>query len=217
MALIVLQRDMGTAAVYLPILAGMLLVAGVRLRQLIVAAVLGLVLAYGLWNYGMKDYQRQRIQSFLAPGEDPQGSGYQARQSKIAVGSGQWRGHGWGEGTQSQLRFLPERHTDFVMAVLAEEWGFLGALTVLGLYALFISSAAKIAARSRDRAGILLVVGLVSVIAAHAVYNTGMVVGLAPITGIPLPFISYGGSFMLFNFLATGLILNVDYRRYVNR
>lgn len=216
-ALIVLQHDMGSAAMFLPILAGMLLVAGVRPRQLLVVAVLGLVATYGVWTYGMKDYQRDRIRTFLSPGEDPQGSGYQVRQSKIAVGSGQWTGRGWGQGTQSQLRFLPERHSDFVMAVLAEEWGFFGVVTVLGLYALFISAAAKIAARSRDRAGILLVVGLVSVIAAHTVYNTGMVVGLLPITGIPLPFISYGGSFMLFNFLATGLILNVDYRRYVNR
>ena len=139
------------------------------------------------------------------------------RQSKIAVGSGQWSGRGFGQGTQSQLRFLPVRHSDFVMAVWAEEWGFLGVCAVFGFYALFFFSAAQIALRSRDRAGVLLVVGLVSLMAAHVIYNTGMVVGLLPITGIPLPFISYGGSFMLFNFFATGLILNVDYRRYVNR
>lgn len=215
--LIVLQRDMGSAAMFLPMLIGVLLVGGVKARQLIAAALLGMVVAYGLWSFVMKPYQRQRIASFLAPEDDPYGSGYQVRQSKIAVGSGQWTGRGWGQGTQSQLRFLPERHSDFVMAVLAEEGGFLGVLTVLGLYALFVTSAARISMRSRDRAGILLVVALVSVIAAHAIYNTGMVVGLLPITGIPLPFISYGGSFMLFNFLATGLILNVDYRRYVNR
>ncbi len=165
----------------------------------------------------MKPYQRQRILSFLSPEEDPLVAGYQVRQSKIAVGSGQWTGRGYGQGTQSQLRFLPERHSDFAMAVLSEEWGFAGAITVLALYSLFIFSAAEIAVRSRDRAGILLVVGLVSVFASHVIYNTGMVVGLLPITGIPLPFISYGGSFMLFNFLATSLILNVDYRRYVNR
>lgn len=215
--LIVLERDMGSAAMYVSMLLGMLLVAGVRLWQVMAALILGLVLAAGWWNFGMKDYQRARILSFLSPEDDPQGSGYQARQSKIAVGSGQWTGRGWGRGTQSQLRFLPERHSDFVMAVLAEERGFLGVLTVLGLYALFITSSARIAMRSRDRAGILLVVGLLSVMVSHVVYNTAMVVGLLPITGIPLPFISYGGSFMLFNYLAASLILNVDYRRYVNR
>lgn len=217
MGLIALERDLGSAAMYVPILVAMLLVAGVRLRVLIAASLLGLVLAFGLWSYGMKDYQRQRIRTFLAPEEDPLGAGYQVRQSKIAVGSGQWTGRGYGQGTQSQLRFLPERQTDFVMAVLAEEWGFLGVAAVLGLFAFFISSSARIAMRSRDRAGILLVVGLVAVVVAHVVYNTAMVVGLLPITGIPLPFISYGGSFMLFNYLAASLILNVDYRRYVNR
>jgi rod shape determining protein RodA len=139
------------------------------------------------------------------------------RQSKIAVGSGQWTGRGYGQGTQSQLRFLPERHTDFIMAVLAEEWGFLGVVAVLALYSSYFLSAASIAARSRDRAGVLLVAGLLSLLAFHTVYNTAMVVGMVPITGIPLPFLSYGGSFMLLCFVATGLLLNVDYRRYVNR
>ena len=139
------------------------------------------------------------------------------RQSKIAVGSGKLVGKGYMQGTQSQLRFLPARHTDFILAVLAEEWGFLGVLTVLGLYAVFISSAARIAARARDRAGILLVVGLLSVICFHVLYNSAMVVGFMPITGIPLPFLSYGGSFTMINFIATGIILGVDIRRYVNR
>ncbi len=217
MVLIALERDLGGAAMLAPLAGGMLWVAGVQWRQIVVAALLGLVLAAGMWSFGMKDYQRTRILSFLSPGEDPLGAGYQVRQSKIAVGSGQWLGRGYGQGTQSQLRFLPERHTDFIMAVLAEEWGLLGVLTVLILYSLFIYSGAHIAMRSRDRAGILLVVGLVAVISFHALYNTAMVVGLLPVTGIPLPFLSYGGSFTLFNFLATGLILNVDFRRYVNR
>lgn len=217
MALIALENDLGSAAMYLPMLVGVLLVAGVRLRMLIIAGVLALVFAAGMWTFGMQDYQKTRIVSFLSPDEDPLGAGYQVRQSKIAVGSGQWSGRGYGQGTQSQLRFLPARHTDFVMAVLAEEWGFLGVSAVLALYSFYIFSAMQIAVRSRDRSGILLVVALVSVFAFHTLYNTGMVVGLLPITGIPLPFLSYGGSFTLVNFMAAGLILNVDHRRYVNR
>lgn len=215
--LVVLQKDMGSAAMFLPMLAGMLLVAGVSLRHLLLSALLGVVLAAGLWQFALHDYQKTRVLSYMAPDADPLGAGYQVRQSKIAVGSGMWTGRGYLQGTQSQLRFLPERHTDFIMAVLAEERGFVGVLLVLGLYGFFLSGAATIAARSRDRAGILLITGLVSVIAFHVLYNTAMVVGLLPITGIPLPFLSYGGSFMLVNFLAVGLIVNVDYRRYVNR
>ena len=217
MVLIALQRDLGSAAMYLPMLAGMLLVAGIRWQQIVAAGVLGALLAAGLWSFAMKPYQRQRVQSFLSPESDPLGAGYQARQSKIAVGSGQWAGRGYMQGTQSQLRFLPARHTDFIMAVLAEERGFLGVLAVLGLFGIYFTGALSIAARSRDRTGILLVTGLVSVIAFHALYNTAMVVGLLPITGIPLPFLSSGGSFTVVNFLATGLLLNIDDRRYVNR
>ena len=217
MALIALESDLGSAAMFCPMLAGLLLVAGVRWRQLLIAALLGLVFVAGMWSFGLRDYQRTRVLTFLSPEEDPLGAGYQVHQSKIAVGSGQWLGRGYLQGTQSQLRFLPERHTDFIMAVLAEEWGFVGVVTVLGLYSFYVMSGANIAMRSRDRAGILLVVGLLGVLAFHALYNTAMVVGLLPITGIPLPFLSYGGSFTLANFLVTGLILNVDFRRYVNR
>ncbi len=217
MLLIALERDLGSAIMFCPMLAGLLLVCGVRWRQLFIGSILGLVFAAGLWNFGMREYQRTRILSFLSPEADPLGAGYQVRQSKIAVGSGQWLGRGYKQGTQSQLRFLPELHTDFIMAVLAEEWGFAGVVTVLSLYSFFIISGTSIAIRSRDRAGILLVVSLLTVIAFHALYNSAMVVGLLPITGIPLPFLSYGGSFTIANYLATGLILNVDFRRYVNR
>ena len=155
--------------------------------------------------------------TFVQPERDPLGSGYQVRQSKIAVGSGKMFGRGYGQGTQSQLRFLPARHTDFILAVLAEEWGFLGVAVVLSLYVLYIWSGARIAMRARDRAGILVVVGLLSVFCFHVLYNTAMVVGYLPITGIPLPFLSYGGTFTLFNFTATGIILGIDLRRYVNR
>lgn len=217
MVIIALQPDYGTAAMFAPMLAGMLLVGGVRLRVWVIGLVALAMLGSGIWMFGMKDYQRERVRTFLEPASDPLGAGYQVRQSKIAVGSGQLAGRGYMQGTQSQLRFLPARHTDFVFAVLAEEWGFLGVLVTLGLYAVFIVNGARVAIRARDREGILLVVGLLSVISFHALYNTAMVVGLVPITGIPLPFLSSGGSFTLLNFAATGLIVGVDLRRYVNR
>lgn len=217
MVLVAVEPDMGGAAMYAPLIAGMLLVAGIRPRLLITAAVLAVVLGAGVWTFGMHDYQRQRVLTFLQPESDPLGAGYQVRQSKIAVGSGELLGKGYLQGTQSQLHYLPARHTDFILAVLAEEWGFLGVLAVLGLYALYITSAARIAIRARDRAGILLVTGLLSVQCFHIIYNSAMVVGYVPITGIPIPFLSYGGSFTMVNFLSAGIMLGVDLRRYVNR
>jgi rod shape determining protein RodA len=215
--LVAVEPDMGGAGMYTPLVAGMLLVAGIRMRLLVTATVIALVLGAGVWTFGMHGYQRQRVLTFLHPERDPLGAGYQVRQSKIAVGSGELMGKGYMQGTQSQLRFLPARHTDFILSVLAEEWGFAGVLTVLSLYALYISSAARIAMRARDRAGILLVVGLLSVTCFHVLYNSAMIIGFVPNTGIPLPFLSYGGSFTMVNFIATGIILGVDLRRYVNR
>jgi len=217
MLLTAVEPDLGGAAMFVPMVGGMLLVAGVRPRLLVGAALAALLVAALVWNFGMKDYQRQRVLTFLAPAHDPLGAGYHVRQSKIAVGSGQLTGRGYMQGTQSQLRFLPARHTDFILAVLAEETGFLGVATVLGLYGAYLASAAAVAGRARDRAGILLVTGLTATFAFHVVYNAAMVIGLVPVTGIPLPFLSYGGSFTLANWVAVGLILGVDFRRYVNR
>lgn len=217
MSLITVQPDLGTAAMFVPMVAGMLLVGGIRVRVWLAAMAGLVVLAGAVWLFAMQSYQRERVRTFLEPGSDPLGAGYQVRQSKIAVGSGQLAGRGYQQGTQSQLRFLPARHTDFIFAVLAEEWGFLGVISVLGLYGVFLVNGARVAIRARDREGILLVVGLLSFIAFHVLYNTAMVVGLVPITGIPLPFLSYGGSFTLVNFAAIGFILGVDVRRYVNR
>jgi rod shape determining protein RodA len=217
MGLIVLQSDLGSAAMFVPMLSGMIWVAGVRWRFVVAACLLGLCIGGAVWTFGLQDYQRDRVLTFLSPESDPHGAGYQARQSKIAVGSGALLGRGYEQGTQSQLRFLPARHTDFIFAVLAEEWGFLGVLVVLGLYGTFFFNVIEVATRARDRLGILLVVGVLATLAFHVLYNTAMVIGRAPITGIPLPFLSYGGSFTLLCFAACGLILNVDYRRYVNR
>lgn len=217
MLLVVFEPDLGGAAMFVPMTAGMLLVAGVRLRVLLTTLFAGLLAAALIWSLGMKPYQRQRVLTFLAPETDPLGAGYQVRQSKIAVGSGELTGKGYGQGSQSQLRFLPARHTDFILSVLAEEWGFLGVGAVLLLYFAYLVNLAAVAMRAQDRAGILLVVGLGSTFAFHVLYNSAMVIGLVPVTGIPLPFLSYGGSFTLLNFIGLGLILGVDYRRFANR
>lgn len=216
-ALIAIQPDMGGAAMMMPVLAGGLLVAGLRWKHILIAGVIAGLVGSGVFFFGMQAYQRQRIMSFMSQAEDPLGAGYQLRQSMIAVGSGQLLGRGYGQGTQSQLRFLPERHTDFIMAVLAEEWGFIGVAAALFLFGLYIFSAVSVAQRARDRAGVLLIACLLGVFGFHVLYNTAMVVGLVPITGIPLPFVSYGGTFLMVNFMITGFILSVDYRRYVNR
>ncbi len=215
--LVALERDLGGAAMFVPILAGMLLVSGVRWRVLVVGALILLVLSALVWNFGMLDYQRGRVKTFLSPGSDPLNAGYQLQQSKIAVGSGMLVGRGYMQGTQSQLRFLPARHTDFIFAVLAEEWGFVGVLAALALFSSYIMNGFAVALRARDRTAILLVVGFLSLFSFHVLYNTAMVVGLVPITGIPLPFLSYGGSFIVANFIAVGLTLGIDFRRYVNR
>lgn len=216
MALIALQPDLGSAAMFVPMLGGMLLVAGIRWKVVVTGVVIVALLGGALWMFGLHGYQRQRVYTFLNPSSDPLGAGYQVQQSKIAVGSGEMLGKGYKQGSQSQLRFLPARHTDFVFAVLAEEWGFLGASLVLLLYGVWIVNALRIAQRARERVAVMLITGLVSLFSFHVIYNTAMVVGFVPITGIPLPFLSYGGSFTLVNFAITGLILSIDARRYVN-
>lgn len=217
MVLIVMERDLGNAAMFVPLAGGMLAVSGLRGRVVLIGLVVVALVGGMVWSFGMHDYQKERVQTFLAPESDPLGAGYQLKQSKIAVGSGELLGRGYMQGTQSQLRFLPARHTDFIMAVLAEEWGFVGVAVVLFLYAIYCLNGAEIAMRARDRAGVLLVIGLLSAFGFHVLYNTSMVIGLVPITGIPLPLLSYGGSFMIANLIAVGLILGVDFRRHVNR
>ena len=214
---VALQPDLGGAMMFAPILVGMLLVAGVRPKVLVISALLALVFGGVFLTFGMRDYQRDRILSFVSPDRDPLGAGYQVRQSKIAVGSGAALGKGYMQGTQSKLRFLPARHTDFVFAVLAEERGFVGVLVVLGLYLLYLFQGFRITARARERSGLLLAVGLLSALCGYVLYNTAMMIGLVPVTGIPLPFLSYGGSFTLFTFFTTGVILGIDFRKYVNR
>jgi rod shape determining protein RodA len=215
--LIALQPDLGGAMILFPALAAMVWLAGLRLRIVAVAMVALLLLGAAGWAFALQDYQRDRVRTLFSPSTDPLGAGYQIRQSKIAVGSGELLGKGYLQGTQSQLRFLPARHTDFAFAVLAEERGFVGVAAVLGLYLWYLWSGVRVASRARDRQAILLTVGLLAVMAFHILYNTAMTIGFVPITGIPLPFLSYGGSFTLWSFFVTGLILGVDFRRWVNR
>jgi rod shape determining protein RodA len=215
--LIAIEPDLGGALILMPALGALVWLAGLRLRVVVAAVLAMLLLAAAGWAFALQDYQRDRIRTFFAPSTDPLGAGYQIRQAKIAVGSGELLGKGYLQGTQSQLRFLPARHTDFAFAVLAEERGFVGVAVVLGLYLYYLWTGARVAARARDRQAILLVVGLLAVLSFHVLYNTAMAIGFVPITGIPLPFLSYGGSFTIWSFFVTGLILGVDFRRWVNR
>lgn len=216
--LIVLQNDLGTALTFLAFLGVMLFVAGLRWSLVIAALVLGSVAVVGAYRFNVLSYyQRQRIEAIINPSAvDPRGYGYQTLQSKIAVGSGGLLGKGVGKGTQSQLRFLPEPHTDFIAAVFAEEIGFLGILGVLGLYVFVLTRALKTALTSRDRFGMFFVVGFVALLAFHVLANLLMVVGLMPVLGIPLPLMSYGGSSILATFVGLGVAMSVRLRRFVN-
>jgi rod shape determining protein RodA len=213
-ALILQQPDLGTAILLLVVAASVVLVNGVRITSLalLVATLLPAMLAG--WGF-LKDYQKRRIFSFLDPESDPLGAAYHIIQSKIAVGSGQLTGKGFMAGTQTQLHFLPEQHTDFAFSVLAEEWGFLGAAVVLLLLAVIIYRGLYNALKAKDRVGMLVVVGATACIFWPAVINVGMVLGLFPVVGIPLPFISYGGSSTLTTMAAMGLIQGVSIHRFI--
>ena len=168
-----------------------------------------------LWLFGLQPYQRERILDVVDSGRDPLASGYQVNQSRIAVGSGGMLGKGYREGTQSQLRFLPTQHTDFAFSVLAEEWGFAGSVLVLGTFATLLVWGLVIASKAKDGFGAMLAVGVVGMFFWPAVLNVGMVLGLLPVIGVPLPFISYGGSALVTNLVAVGLLMNVSLRRWV--
>jgi rod shape determining protein RodA len=163
----------------------------------------------------LKDYQKERIISFLQPASDPLGAGYHTAQSVIAIGSGQWTGKGWLAGSQTQLKFLPEQQTDFVFSVLAEEWGFIGAMVVLLLLLTLISLGMKIAVGAKEVSGAIIALGVTTFIALAILVNIGMVLGLLPVVGIPLPFLSYGGSSTLVVLTGIGLLLNVRGRRFL--
>jgi rod shape determining protein RodA len=213
--LILLQRDMGVAL--LTLLIGCTYLAFVRIpaRAWLGVAVLALAAFTSAWFFVFAPYQRDRIINVVNPGRDPLDSGYHVKQSLIAVGSGGLLGKGYIQGTQAQLRFLPTQHTDFAFSVLAEEWGFLGSTFVLGLYALLLVWGLVVARNSKDGFGVMLAVGVVGMLFWPAALNIGMVLGLTPVIGIPLPFVAYGGSALVATLLAIGLLMNVSLRRYV--
>ncbi|MBI1899043.1 MAG: rod shape-determining protein RodA [Acidobacteria bacterium] len=214
-ALVMKQPDLGTALTYLPILGVGILLAGLRLKYLLVLALAaGLVLPSG-W-FLLRDYQRARLTTFLDPARDPKGSGYQVIQSKIAVGSGGIWGRGVTKGYQTQLQFLPVPHTDFIFSSFAEEHGFVGVVVVLGLYFLLLMQIVQNAQTAPDRAGMYICMGVCALLLFHVLVNVGMVVGRMPVTGIPLPLMSAGGSHILSVFLMLGLVNNVRLRRFVN-
>lgn len=212
--LILQQPDLGTA-VHLA-LAGLSIIAFLRIRPVVMITFTGFIavtLPFA-WSF-LKDYQKQRIITFLNPEGDPLGAGYHIIQSKIAVGSGQFWGKGFLKGTQSQLRFLPEQHTDFAFSVFAEEWGFAGSFVLLTLFLLLVLMGIRIVSRSQDRFGALLALGLISLIFWQFLINVSMVTGMMPVVGIPLPFISYGGSSLVTTFIAVGFLLNISMRRFM--
>lgn len=213
--LILIQPDLGTTLLLLLILALMILFHGVKSYVFKTCALLTPCVIAFMWFVGMHDYQRQRVLAFLDPGNDPRGSGYHILQSRIAIGSGEIWGKGFGEGTQSQLRFLPERHSDFAVAVFGEEWGFAGCVALVFVFSLFLLSIFSTAIHARDRFGSMLSVGVFFYFFWQIVINMGMVIGLMPVVGVPLPFISYGGSATIINFTLLGIVLSVSMRRYM--
>jgi rod shape determining protein RodA len=214
--LVALQPDLATATCYLPILAAALVLAGLTRKTVAVLVIAAVLVGLVGWNFGLKDYQKKRVMTLLFPSQDPQGAGYHVLQSKIAIGSGGLFGKGFGKGSQSQLRFLPARHTDFVFSVIGEEFGFAGILAALALFYLLLARIFKSVGHSRDRAGVYIVFMIGCLLGFQFLVNVLMIVGILPIAGIPLPFLSYGGSSLLANVLAVGLVLNVKMRRFAN-
>jgi rod shape determining protein RodA len=222
--LVLKQPDLGTALMLLLTSSILTVLAGIHFRSVMAILVTAAVIAslvlfvppvrHKIWG-SLKPYQQNRIRAFVDPSSDPLGSGYHANQSKIAVGSGQIMGKGYRNGTQSQMAFLPERHTDFIFAVIAEETGLMGAGFVILLYLAFLLIGVDTARNAKDRLGVLMAGGIVGMISLYVFINVGMAVGIVPVVGVPLPLISYGGTSIITTFLAIGLLLNIQTRRFM--
>jgi rod shape determining protein RodA len=215
-ALVLAQPDLGTSLTYISVLVTVAFLAGLKWKYVAAIAVAAVLVGPIGYMYGLKDYQKARITAFMDPERDPRGTGYQVIQSQIAVGNGGMFGKGVTKGTQTQLRFLPVPHTDFIFSAFAEEHGFVGAVVLLSLYFVMIMRIVQNAQTATDRAGMYICMGVAGLFLFHTLVNVGMVVGRMPVTGIPLPFMSAGGSSIWSNFLALGLVNNVRLRRFVN-
>ena len=215
-ALIAKEPDLGTAVTLLPVFLAVAYLAGMKMRILGVLFLALLLAAPIAWKFALKDYQKSRVTTFLDPSQDAKGAGYQQIQARITVGSGGLRGKGFTKGTQGQLRFLPVAHNDFIFSVLAEEQGFVGVLFVLSLYMTVIWRSLEAARLAKDKLGAYLVMGLMASFTFQVIYNVTMSAGLAPVKGLTLPLMSYGGSSMMATLASFGLILNVRMRRFTN-
>ncbi len=213
-ALIILQPDLGTGLVLVALTGGMLFAANARRRHIAAIGALGIGMIPLFWGF-LKEYQKLRLLSFVNPNLDPLGSSYQIIQSKIAIGAGGFAGKGWLASTQSQLNFLPEQHTDFIFSVFAEQWGFVGSCILVLLYVGLLFQALKIAESARDFLGSMLAVGVITIISFQVLVNLLMTVGFMPVTGIPLPFMSYGGSNLLTMMACVGLLLGIKARSHI--
>lgn len=211
------QPDLGTAIVVLLIFAAISLAKGLHKKVIILMVVIGIIslpfLGNIMWT-GLKDYQKNRLIAFIDPQADPSGIGYHINQSKIAIGSGEFFGKGYLKGTQGPFRFLPEKHTDFIFAVFAEEWGFAGSVFLLSLYLLLIMRGLDTANKAKDDFGRLLALGITFMFSIYFFVNVGMTLGIMPVVGIPLPFMSYGGTALLSNYIAIGILINIRTRRF---
>jgi len=224
LVLVLKQPDLGTALMLLLTSSLIVILAGIRFRAVLIMFIVVATVASTIflvppvrnriWG-SLKPYQQNRIRAFIDPSSDPRGSGYHANQSKIAVGSGQLTGKGFRKGTQSQMAFLPERHTDFIFAVISEERGLVGSGFMLLLYLFFLLRGVETATNAKDRLGVLMASGIVSMIAIYIFINVGMSVGIVPVVGVPLPLVSYGGTSVTTTFLAIGLLLNIQARRFM--
>lgn len=214
-ALVIKQPDLGTAMIIVLTTASMMLFIKISPKTLAIIALCLAVAAPTIYSFGLKQYQRQRLISFIDPSGDPRGAGYNSLQSMIAVGSGKLIGKGFKNGTQSKFRFLPEHHTDFAFSVFAEEHGFIGCTLLLALYLIFLLNGLSIAYQSNDKFAILSALGILSIFFWHIFINIGMVIGILPIVGVPLPFMSYGGSSLITSMIGAAILLNIANRKFM--
>lgn len=215
MVLILKEPDLGTSLIVAAIAFCLILIKGIKTRSLVVMFLALALLVPSAWFFVLKDYQKERVKTFLNPERDVRGSGYHIIQSKIAIGSGKFWGKGYLKNTQGKLEFLPKQHTDFVFSNFAEEWGYVGCVVLLGIYFLLIANAMKIAYRAKDDLGALISTGVAAYFFCHVFINIGMEIGLLPVVGVTLPLFSYGGSSLLITMFLAGMLMNVSMRRFL--